>query len=222
MSLSSRFVLVSFLLVLAAGCSLFGFELIAGSGVGVVEEREVPTFQDVRLSGALDVVIQPGDVCGVMVEGDDNLVPLIITEVEGDRLRVRSQPKINMRPKLPLQVTVICPTLHSVHVSGACELVVPDLNEESFEMVVSGASEVSVSGTCGVLTLEASGASEADLASLTAATAEIEISGASDVQVYATDSIRGTASGASSIEYSGTSEVQIETSGASSAKAVER
>lgn len=209
-------------LLLVSGCSLLFMEAVVGSGVATTEQRQVDTFREIGASGALDVTIEWGEQCQVTVDGDDNLVPLVITEVKDGELEVRTPSNTNLRPNIPLRVMVQCPALTSLDVSGASDVRVASLEADRFELEVSGASEVSVTGSCNQLDVDVSGASDVDLAALTAVNAEFDLSGASRLDLRATDSIEGEASGASTVRHAGTSNVNVRSSGVSSVKELEQ
>ena len=199
--------------LLQSGCALLGVETIRGSGVAMVEDREVSEFQQVKVGGALHAIVEPGDFHSVTVEGDDNLVPLVMTDVVGGRLRIRTKNMVSISPQIPLRVVVVCPSLNGIHVSGASDVDVRDLQADALDVSASGASDLMITGVCTNLSLDVSGASEVDLSGLTALLADLHVSGASDVRVVATEEITGGASGASSVRHGGTSNVNIRTAG---------
>ena len=215
MRLSPRQLIGLATICMFSGCALLGLEMIVGSGVKMIEQREVASFTSVGVSGAVNAVIVPGDECQVVVEGDDNLVPLVRTVSEGGHLSIFTEGVTGMSPKVPLLVSIVCPQLTGVSASGASEVEAHEVATESMHLQASGASELELSGTCVRLDVEISGASEADLSQLIANHATVSASGASELHVHALESITGSASGASDIEHSGTDNVQISTSGAS-------
>ena len=82
---------------------------------------------------------------------------------------------------------------------------------------VSGASQVTLSGSAGDVTIGASGASQLDLSAFSVDDADVEASGASKVTVNASGKLDADASGASHVYYLGSPTLgRVETSGASS------
>lgn len=75
-------------LLVLSGCVAFG-PTIAGSGVTKVETREVAAFHGVDVSSAFEATIAIGTNQSVTLSVDDNLLPLVETEVKDGRLSVR-------------------------------------------------------------------------------------------------------------------------------------
>ena len=70
-------------LIGVAGCNWIG---VQGSGHARAEVRNTPAFSAVSVDGSIDADIAIGPGSRVELTGDDNIVPLITTEVHGDRL----------------------------------------------------------------------------------------------------------------------------------------
>ena len=61
---------------------------VKGSGKVTSLTRSVGSFKVVQLDGSLDADITLGKQTGLKISGDDNIVPLVKTEVKGDTLRI--------------------------------------------------------------------------------------------------------------------------------------
>src|SRR5678815_676048 len=107
----------AYALVVLAGCSFSGIAGVAGSGNAKSDVRQVGAFSALDISGAIDADITIGADSHVEISGDDNLVPLITTELHGDALEIGTHQ--NMRPKLPLVAHITAPRTSAVHVSGS-------------------------------------------------------------------------------------------------------
>jgi hypothetical protein len=204
---------------LLLGCDELLFVTIPGSGVLLVEQREVDEFTAMRVSGALTVDFTAGQPRSVEVQGDDNLVPLVVTEVSNGVLHIHMEAKGGVRPVKPMKVTVTAPDLTKVIASGAVEISVRDVDTTEFAITVRGASEVRVSGKTQQLDLDVAGASEIAAEKLVADEVKVDVSGASEAQVCANHKISGKVSGASEVRYSGSAQqVDIRKTGASDVK----
>ena len=103
-----------------------------------------------------------------------------------------------------------------LRLSGASELDGP-VDFASMTGVLSGASDVSLSGRVGTLDLEASGASDFSILDLEVDVLRVNLSGASSAEVTVNDTIEAILSGASSLGYRGAPDVSnVDVSGASS------
>ena len=205
-----------------AGCNIeIPFvEPLIGSGVPLTEERDVETFTKLNVSGALTVTASTDADQSVTVSGDDNIVPVIKTEVRDGTLHIYCEHQGSLRPKEPLSITIAASELKGANVSGACGVTVQGIEGASFDASLSGASTLTLSGECDQLSADVSGACNLKAASLTAKSARANVSGASNAYVHATESVSGDASGASTFRYSGSpTNTNVNASGASSAKA---
>jgi hypothetical protein len=192
-------VVVSWFVALAA-CSTSGGG-VRGSGTSKTDVRDVPAFGKLELSGALRAEITVGGAQRVELVGDDNIVPLIETAVDGGTLRVGAKQSIS--PKLELVVRVTVPALSAVTTSGAVRTDVRGVAGDRFELVTSGAANVTAAGTTKDLRIESSGAGEVDAVALKAEHVGVVVSGAGDVDVHAVKSIDARIAGAGTVRYAG-------------------
>ncbi len=191
---------------------------VAGSGNIVNENRDVSDFKAVDVGGIFQVEITAQKNFSVEIQADDNLLPLIKTEVDGGVLKIETTEKF--KSENPVIIKVSVPNIEELEVSGVSKVNLIDLNSESLDVEASGASKVTIAGATTNLTVDVSGASKINGENLKAENASIEASGASSVGVSVSGDLKTDASGASNIRYSGTPKnLENQTSGASSVKA---
>jgi hypothetical protein len=212
---------------------------VRGSGVAKEETREVGPFTAVEVSGAIEATVTPGAETSVKLSGDDNLVPLVVTEVRDGKLSVRMKDGSNVSTKLPLRAAITAPKVNSVSASGAVTLRATAGDAERYDaratgastvtvegiaageasLDASGASNVTASGTTKSLKAGASGASHIHAEKLAADSVDVAISGASGGTVQAAKSVRGDVSGASNLDVRGEPAMHsVSISGASGVK----
>jgi Putative auto-transporter adhesin, head GIN domain len=202
-----------------SGCAFRGgsFSAIEGSGVSKTETRKVDSFSEIDVGNALRLQVQIGDKTTLEITGDDNLVPLVKTKVNGDKLEIGFDGSYSS--KMGISVKVTTPKLTALSGSGASSLTASDLQGSKFKLSLSGASNATLTGKVDALEVECSGASRLIAKDLPVKTAKVEASGASHVEVAASEQLEAKASGASSIGYVGKpKEVSPQASGASSVK----
>ena len=188
--------------VLLGGCHWGGFrEGTSGSGKTKVEKRSLSGFTAVHISGAFEVEIVAQKEAGVEVEGDDNLLPLVRTEVNDGVLDIS-----NERPystKNAIRVRISAPQLDAISTSGASDIVVSNVKSDDFNVSTSGAGSFKISGEAKAFDLEMSGAGELDAKDLRAERVSVHSSGAAEATVYASEELRVHASGAGTVNYYG-------------------
>jgi hypothetical protein len=110
------------LLVIGSFSCYFGpHETIYGSGHVVTEERNIDDFTGLKVSSGIDVVIRQGKVISLELEADDNLHDVILTEVEGDVLKVYTEK--NIRKARSKKVFLVYEELNSIRISSAGDVV---------------------------------------------------------------------------------------------------
>ena len=205
--------LISVSLFMLSGCHKFG--QATGSGVMKIEKRTVPSFTSVSVSGAYDVEIVVQKEQNLELEGDDNLLSLISTDVRGGVLEVSNSKSLSTRNKLRLRISV--PSLEGISSSGASDIIISSVKSDDFNIDVSGAGSLKVSGETSALEMKLSGAGDVDAKDLHAQKVKVNSSGAATADVYATEELRADVSGAGSVNYYGDPKsVKEDTSGAGS------
>jgi hypothetical protein len=174
---------------------------VAGSGVRKTEKRIVAEFKGVDVGGAYDVEVVAQQERSIEIEGDDNILPLIKTEVKSGTLHVYSDKSFNVKQPIKLKITT--PDVQSIDLSGASTARITNIKNDRLEIDVSGASTVIIKGETQILKIDSSGASKIDADNLKARAVNVSVSGAGTANVYATEELTADASGASTIIYSG-------------------
>jgi hypothetical protein len=191
-------IFLSLALVALSGCK---FGNVRGSGTMRLERRDVPAFTAVDVSGAYDVEIVAQKEQSLEVEGDDNLLPLIKTEVRDGVLRIYNEKGFNTRQKLHVRITL--KDLDGINASGASDIVATNVKTDEFNVEASGAGSLQISGETKTLDVGMSGAGELKARNLHAESVQIKLSGAAHADVYATQSLDASVSGAGNIDYYG-------------------
>ncbi len=218
---------MSLLVVALLGCGLG--PQVQGSGQQVQEERQPPEFVSLEVNDGIEamVVVDPGQPRKVRVVGDDNLVALMRTEVEGARtlhVYFRQEEVGGWSSRNPLRVEVTVPSLEAlsrsgggtVEVSGAVNpasfsleasgggtVKVSGLATESFSMEVSGGADVSLVGSATRVTSNLSGGSRLRAREFSIQEATLSSSGGGSTEVRVSDSLRVTASGGGAVRIIG-------------------
>lgn len=201
--------LTASLLFVLGGCHLSG---VRGSGVRKTEKRDLPSFTAIETTGAFEVQVACQKPASFEIEGDDNLLPLIQTEVRNGVLRVTSKKRYSTNSPISLRITV--PDLVSVRSTGAGKFNVSDLKNDSFEIHSAGAALVIAEGQSNNVKISSTGAGKIDSHDLRAGKVEVTVTGAAAVDVYASDQLDVNVSGAGRVTYSGDAKVNKRVSGA--------
>jgi hypothetical protein len=195
-----RSILLTILIALGAGCHVIHDE-IPGSGKILKEKRNVGSFASISTEGAFEIVVVCQKPQGVEIEGDDNILPLVSTEVTNNVLHIKNLQSYSVREPITLRISV--PDLEGISASGAGTIEISGLKSEKFEIDATGAPTIRASGETRVLKVDASGAGKIDAHRLHAARVGVDSKGVSRVDVYAAEQLDVTISGPSHVIYEG-------------------
>lgn len=189
--------MIPLLLVSSLGCQIG----IKGSGVSKTETRQLADFKSISNEAVGDVIVTIGDTQSVEVTIDDNLMPLLVTEVENGVLKIKTTGSFSTSLGLNVKVTV--PSLESLRSSGVGNTKIEGLKSDRFSIVLSGVGGISAKGEVKTLDVEVSGVGSAELSELVAEDVTVTVSGVGGAVVHATNSVNASTSGVGGIEVLG-------------------
>ena len=204
--------------LLLSACNFVIPGAVVGSGKIASESRPVSGFTKVDLSGFGDLTIDVNGSEALTIEGDDNILPLIITEVRGDTLHIGFKERTPVQRVSRLRYAVSAKQLDGLTVSGAGNVTASNIDTPSLEVVTSGAGRINMSGkaTEEVITLTGAGNFEGE--NLLSEKASVNTSGVGRAIVNAAQTLDVNISGAGSVEYIGSPQVTQQISGVGSVK----
>ena len=184
----------------AAGCALPHSQVV-GSGKRQREKREVATFNSISTEGAYEIEVVSQQGLSLEVEADDNILPLIKTEVSNGVLRIKNSRGYSVNS--PIVVKIGTPNIEGISASGAGSIEISGLKNEKFEIDSNGAPSITVSGETKSLDIESNGAGRIDAHKLRATNGTVEANGVAKIEVNASAELNVTVSGPASVIYSG-------------------
>ena len=207
-----------------------------GSGNIITEEREVSQFDKVQLKGSGNVFLTPGEKQALIIKTDDNIMPLIETDVSGKKLTI-SHGKHHLRPTA-FEVFITVKNLKGVAISGSGDISGKgrfvtdtfyaeisgsgdvDLEVETSKLAskISGSGAIRLAGKAQDYTVSISGSGEINAFDVQAETVSVKISGSGDCRVNATESLDAKISGSGDVYYKGRPRINTKISGSGSLK----
>jgi hypothetical protein len=203
---ATRFHLILVVLVLAAlACSsnFGGAQNIVGSGTPASQERSVRGFTAIEIVGSADVDVTVGEDLSVVVEADDNILPLIETTVRGGTLIIRTKSNTSISPKLPVRVTVSVPSLDTARIKGSGNFTIVGLDAGSVQFELPGSGNITAQGEAEHVTVSISGSGVVVCDALKAQSVDATINGSGDISVYASKDLSATIRGSGTVRYLG-------------------
>ncbi|MEM0517083.1 head GIN domain-containing protein [Aequorivita flava] len=193
-----------------------------GNGNVVTEERQVTAdFTEVRGSAGLEVYLTQGSENKIVVEADENLLPLIETEINDGKLHVKTSENIGRSKSKKIHVTYT--ELNNIEASSGAEVKAnsvvksqnltlrsssgASLNAEVFTqnlmVKTSSGSDLEVSGKATSLNADASSGSELNAKKLLVVNCIAEASSGAEVTVNVQEKLETSASSGGEINYFG-------------------
>ena len=211
----------------------FGGRKIDGNGRVATEKRAAGSLSKVKVAGEINVVIDNG-LAGIRVEADENLIPYIVTETDGDWFKIRVKDEANLQAAKIPTVYISTPAISSIKVTGNSEIlangkfssmeqmdfdiagsgsITIEVNAPAVETEISGSGSLHISGETRTAKVEITGSGNYDGISLKAENADVSISGSGEAIVFAETALKASIAGSGNIKYKGSAAVDKKVSG---------
>ncbi|MBT1710272.1 DUF2807 domain-containing protein [Fulvivirgaceae bacterium PWU5] len=192
-------------------------------------------FDRLEMGNAFRVTVEESSIYSIHIRGDRRNLDDLDVHKSGSTLIIRFDKDGSRKHDTHIDITM--PKLRAANFSGASVPIIKGFNEPEdaldlflsgatkaqldatynrVKTVLSGASELIMTGEADALDTELSGASVLSAFSFPVRTATLNAAGASSGQVRVSEELNAVASGSSSILYRGDPEVNADTSGNSS------
>ena len=182
----------------------------------VTEVRPVQGFTAVSVSGGGNLIIEQTGVESLEITAEDNILPIIQSEVTDGRLDLRPAPGTSFNTSVRVQYRLTVRDLTEIDASGVSQVEASGLDTKVLITRLSGVSSLTATGVASDHELDISGVSRCDAPELQSRDVTAVLSGASSALVRVSDTLTVTASGASSLQYLGDPVVESSISGGSS------
>ncbi len=187
---------------LIVGCRYAGIGPgVVGSGVRKTEKRDVGQFTSISTDGAFSIEVVSQQSLSLTIEGDDNILPLVTTQVLNGVLRISNNRGYSIQD--PVMIKISVPNIDGVSANGAGTIEITGVKNEEFEIESNGTPTIRVSGETKTLRIDTKGAGKIDTQKLRASKADVDSQGVSKVEVFASDELNVTVSGPSTVIYDG-------------------
>lgn len=191
------------LALLAVGSVVSACSATAGSGQLATQSRQVSGFTSVELAGVGELSIDQTGTESLTVSAEDNLLPLLTSEVEGDTLILGKKPNTRIVTTKPITYTLTMKDITGLAVSGSGTINAPKLTTAALRIEISGSGMITTAGNADDQNLEISGSGHYLADGLTSKTTTAEISGSGTGNVVASNALDVKISGSGTLTYSG-------------------
>lgn len=188
------------------------------------QTREVASFNKVELNGNFIVYLQNSSVCSLSVEGDEDILNMVLTEVENSTLRIGYMNERYNNMDQPVIVNIGVNDLQELSGQKAVKVITTDvflfnhlkmdfagavnlemeLHGQSVTGVFAGASSIDLKGKVDSLNFDIPGAGKMRAFELEARKVELNLAGAGKADIFVTEQLRVNMAGACHVSYKGT------------------
>ena len=200
-------------------------EKIKGNGNQKTEKRTTIEYDEIKLQGYFDVDLVAGKEGEIIVEAEENLLPFIMVEVEGNVLKIFQEKGKNLQSSRGKKILVTVPfeKISALNLSGSGNINTKnqiqtdkfvatlsgsgdlniDVDATDVEARLSGSGDLRLKGKSDKLTARISGSGDISANELITKDAEAAISGSGDIKVNCSGNLNARVSGSGDIFYSG-------------------
>ncbi len=198
-------------------------EIVSGSGNVITENRPVSGFGRVRLEIPANLDIQQGSAEALSVSGEDNLLPLLITDVSGGELVIKFKPFTSARPTRPIEINLTVKNLDALALSSSGNVTVHPITTGDFHLGlsssgkveieeiqadqitvdVSSSGEILVKGTANRLDLNITSSGSFDAGDLQVQDAQVRVSSSGEATIWVVENLDVNITSSGNIAYYG-------------------
>ena len=135
-----------FFVFLMNACCIDNRETIKGNGDLVKQEREIKGVEGLKVSNFVDVRIQLGDEEKLVLEAEENIQDIIITEVVEGRLIIKTKPGFRIRTQKRAIAHLTVKGLNSITITSSGDVKAPDLVADTFKARLSSSGDLTMGG----------------------------------------------------------------------------
>ena len=216
----------------------------APSGNVIQQERDLTDFSSIALAISADVYLSQANEFSFRIEGDENFLQEVKTEMHGSTLKIRKDNMVSFGwndAKIKIYITM--PNVEGLYISGSGDIVAKSPITSNFlTLKVSGSGDISIPNvTLNQLSATISGSGDLSLVGETAANSanisvtgsgdvhfkgivfdnvDVTVSGSGDAFVEVSKSLRARVSGSGDIVYSGNPNIDTKVSGSGTIRGI--
>lgn len=187
--------------------------------------RTTSDYDAVKFAGSFDYVLVSGTEGKIKIEGEENLLQYIITEVKNGTLSIRTENRINLQTSRnkTIKVTVPFEAIDAVSLSGSGDVwnesvisatnfkasitgsgdVTLEVEATAIDASVTGSGDLTLKGKTNSLKASVTGSGDYKGSNLSANDVDVSVTGSGDAKVVCHGHLKARVSGSGDIKYTG-------------------
>ena len=225
MKKSTLLVILTLMSINVSNAQIFGNKKVKGNGNVTTVTRITSDYNGIKCAGSMDYILVKGTEGKILIEGEENLLEYIITEVKDGNLIVKTKKNANLSPSWnkTIKITIPFHDIEKVSLAGSGDLWNEDkINTSSFSVSLAGSGDVTINidassvkgsiagsgdltlkGTTNDLEAKVAGSGDFHGFGLEANNTTVSVAGSGDAQVVSNKSIKARIAGSGDIDYKG-------------------
>jgi len=203
--------------------SWWGNERVKGNGNVTTVTRSTGDYDGVSVGGFFDVILVKGKEGKVKIEGEDNLMEYIVTEVKDGTLKIKVEKGVNIKTTRRLTVTVPVSDIDHVSLGGSGNVksetrlkadafkvslggsgnITLEVDANSVKSSIGGSGNIKLAGKANSMKSSIAGSGTIKAYEMQVNSIKASIAGSGDIRVSVKDEINATVAGSGSIYYKG-------------------
>lgn len=231
-------IIILALSILFAPISHAQWKGVKGNGNSITTSRTTSSYNLIKCSGFMDFILVKGTEGNIKIEGEENLLEYIITEVKNNVLivKVKNGKNIKSTRGNDIKITIPFEDIEKVSLSGSGDLwnkdiinttsfdvalagsgdIVLDINTTLVNGSISGSGDLTLKGNTNNLVAKVTGSGDFHSFDLQSNNTEVSISGSGNAKVVSNEILKARVAGSGDIVYKGNPEKDTKVSGSGS------
>lgn len=211
--------------VLCIATSIQAQKKIKGNGNMTTITRTTSDYDGISCAGSFDYVLVAGKEGTIKIEGEENLLQYIITDVNDGKLVVKTENRINLQSSnnKTIKITIPFKDIDNVSLSGSGDLwnentisstnlnvslsgsgdLKLNIEASSVKATLAGSGDLTLKGKTGDLDASVSGSGDFHGFDMMSNNTEVSVNGSGDADVVSNERLKARVAGSGDIRYKG-------------------
>ena len=216
--------IIACLLFASTSCAQWG-KSIKGNGNMTTVTRTTSDYDGVKCAGSFDYVLVEGTEGKITIEGEENLIEYIITEIKNGSLVVKVKNDVNLKTSRnkSIKITIPFKEIENVSLAGSGDLwndnvlasdnldisltgsgdIILNIKASKTKASITGSGDVTLKGTTNVLEASVTGSGDFHGFDLEVNDTDVSVTGSGDAKVVCNENLKARVTGSGDIVYKG-------------------
>ncbi|OUR91053.1 DUF2807 domain-containing protein [Flavobacteriales bacterium 34_180_T64] len=221
----SILVLAAFLISFSSTYANWGSDKIKGNGKVTTITRTTSDYDGIKCAGSFDYILVAGTEGKITIEGEENLLKYVVTEIKDNNLIIKTEKNINLSPSKnkTIKITIPFKDISEVSLAGSGDLwnedkitatdfevslagsgdVVLNIEASSIEGNLAGSGDLTLKGNTNNLEANVAGSGDFHGFDLQSNNTDVSLAGSGDAKVVCNEVLKARVAGSGDIKYRG-------------------